>query len=337
MTWLEGLRAEPWRHDFFTTLRRLERSRPEQPRIGHAATRREDYAKLGQNPFFEFPASNLEQATDLGDGRWRILVKFLGLLGPQGALPLTTNEEAKVWLDARDDSFVRFLDLFNHRPLQLFYRAWADSRPIAQHERPAEDRFAAYIGSTIGLGTAIYRDLDTVPDAQKLAHAGLAGPAAKSAVRLEQLFLGVLGLRAEVEEFVGSRLPVEPEDRTRIGGANAGLGSDVMLGATFFSVSDKIRIRLHVADLAEYEKVLPVGALAEPIADLVYFYLGDLLEWEVEPALPAREIRPMRLGRAGRIGWTSWLAPKVSPDDTSERIDARFDLAERLRARRAKG
>ncbi len=337
MTWREDLVAEPWRHDFFLTLRRFERSRADVPRIGRAVTGRDDRVRLGQNPWFEFPASNLEKAEELSDGRWRILVRFLGLLGPQGALPLAETDEAKQWLDERDDAFCRFLDLFNHRPLELFYRAWADSRPIAQAERPDEDRFGAYVGSAIGLGTSLYRDLDTVPDAQKLAHAGLVGPAAKSAVRLEALLLGVLGLEAEIEEFVGSRLPVEVADRTRLGGANSGLGSDVMLGSSFFSVGDKFRIRLHMASLADYERVLPVGDLAEPIADLVFFYLGDAFEWEVEPALPAREVRPMRLGQAGRIGWTSWLAPRISPDDESERIDARFDLAERIRARRMRG
>ena len=36
----------------------------------------------------------------------------------------------------RDDAFPRFLDILNHRFLQLFFRAWADARPVAQHDRP---------------------------------------------------------------------------------------------------------------------------------------------------------------------------------------------------------
>ena len=358
MTWIADLEREPWRFDWFNVLRRLERGHPDLPRIGASATRREDFALLGQNPWLVFPASNVEQVARLDPARYRVISRFLGMTGPQGALPLAVTDEARIWVEGHDDSFPRFLDIFNHRYLQLFYRAWADSRPIAQAERPVarqqvrrplagvaptpapkvvgEDRFHAYLGAMIGLGTPTYHGLDTVPDAQKLAHAGLAGPAAKSAVRLEALFLGVLGLKAEVEEFVGVRLPVEVEDRTRLGRANAALGSDVMLGSTFFSVADKIRIRVSTESLADYERVLPVGDFAEPIADLVYFYLGETLEWELEPALPAREVTPMRLGRSGRVGWTSWLAPRVDPADTGERADARFNLAERVRARRAR-
>ena len=34
---VEGLRAEPWRHDFYAVLRRIERSFPERERIGDGA------------------------------------------------------------------------------------------------------------------------------------------------------------------------------------------------------------------------------------------------------------------------------------------------------------
>ena len=57
--WLEGLEKEPWRHDFFAVLRRLERSHAEKPRIGDSATLREDFVTLGQDPYFAFPASTL--------------------------------------------------------------------------------------------------------------------------------------------------------------------------------------------------------------------------------------------------------------------------------------
>ena len=65
----------------------------DRPRIGDSAARREEYVDLGQDPYLEFPASNLASVTE-EDGRLRIIVKFLGLLGPQGALPLATTDES---------------------------------------------------------------------------------------------------------------------------------------------------------------------------------------------------------------------------------------------------
>ena len=138
----------------------------------------------------DFPASNLSRVESRETRRLRIFVKFLGLLGPQGALPLATTEESLEWFMHARRRFPRFLDLFNHRFLQLFFRAWADARPIAQHDRPKDDRFVAYIGSMIGIGSQPHRDLDAVPDAAKLAFAGLIAPQAKSASRLRSFISG---------------------------------------------------------------------------------------------------------------------------------------------------
>ena len=45
----------------------------------------------------------------------------------------------------------RFFDIFHHRLLTLFYRAWAQGQPTAQHDRPHDDRYAAWLGSAIGV------------------------------------------------------------------------------------------------------------------------------------------------------------------------------------------
>jgi type VI secretion system protein ImpH len=331
VTLFDQLAAEPWRFDFYHVLRQLERANPQSPRIGESAARREEYVDLGQDPYLEFPASNLESAI-VRDGRLKLIVKFLGLLGPQGALPLATTDESLGWLIMRDDAFPRFLDLFNNRFLQLFFRAWADARPIAQHDRPREDRFIAYIGSSIGLGTDPFRDLDSIPDIGKLAFAGLIAPKAKSASRLARFLRGLFGTRIEIDEFVGSWLSFEPGDRTALGGKHATLGRDLLIGSSVFSVEDKIRIRLFVKDFAQYERFLPARGsdLAKPLADAVFFYIGDELDWDVELAIPSGEVKPVKLGLSGRLGWTSWVSPNWATTE-EYRCDARFHLAERLR------
>ena len=154
----------------------------------------------------DFPASNVARVEHNEGKPLKVLVKYLGLLGPQGALPLATTEEAYHYLLAQDDAFSRFLDIFNNRFVQLFFRAWADSRPIVQHDRPAADRFVDYIGSTIGVGSRPYRDLDSVPDAAKLGFAGLLARRPNALRGLRALFADCSMSEAEVEEFVGSRL-----------------------------------------------------------------------------------------------------------------------------------
>ncbi len=71
----------------------------------------------------------------------------------------------------------------------------------------------------------------------------------------------------------------------------------------------------------------------EPLADLVFFYLGEALDWDVELALKASEVVPMKLGSFGQLGWTSWVAPNWASND-EWRCDARFHPAEQMRHKR---
>ena len=59
---LEDIKQEPWRFDFFSAMRRVERSFPDRPRIGDSSSIREEYLSLGQEPYMDFPASNLRGA-----------------------------------------------------------------------------------------------------------------------------------------------------------------------------------------------------------------------------------------------------------------------------------
>jgi type VI secretion system protein ImpH len=330
---LRSLEAEPWRFDYFAVLRLLERLFQDRPRIGDSAALRDEFVMLGQDPFMDFPASNLARFVQRDNKTLKLFVKYLGLLGPQGALPLALTEESYHYLLARDEAFPRFLDLFNHRFIQLFFRAWADSRPIAQHDRPDADRFAAYIGSAIGLGSPPYHGLDTVPDAAKLGFAGLLGAQAKCASRLAGAICGMFDVTAEVEEFVGTRLVLEAAEWTILGVGYYVLGGDALLGRSIFSVQDKIRVRIFTRSLAQYIRFLPTGDLCEPLADLVFFYNGEQLDWDAELAIPAGAAAPTRIGKFGQLGWTTWMAPNWTSMEATRR-DARFHPAERMRLKR---
>jgi type VI secretion system protein ImpH len=335
VTFLRHLKAEPWRFDYFSVLRHLERTFPERPRIGDSAARREEFVQLGQDPYMDFPASNIARVEEHDRKPLTVFVKYLGLLGPQGALPLATTEEVYHYLLAQDDAFPRFLDIFNNRFIQLFFRAWADSRPIVQHDRADADRFIAYIGSAIGVGSKPYQNLDSIPDAVKLQFAGLLGSQAKCASRLAGAICGLFNVKAEVEEFIGTSLVLEATELTRVGEHSSRLGENVLLGRNVFSVQDKFRVIIFTKTLAEYVRFLPTGDLCELLTDLVFFYNGEQLDWDAELALPAGAAEPIRIGRFGQLGWTTWMAPNWTSTEAYRR-DARFHPAERMRHKRTR-
>jgi type VI secretion system protein ImpH len=330
MTYADQLTAEPWRFDLFGVLRRFERENARQPRVGDAETLTDEFVILSQNPYMEFPASTLEGAMRESSGRMRLIARFLGMFGPQGALPLTTTEESYLWLLERDDAFPRFVDIFQRRFLALFYRAWADPRPIAQNDRPDADRFRTYIGSMIGVGSPPYRNVDTISDFAKMEFAGLIASKAKSASRLRSLIAGLFGVKVEVDEFVGSWLSFDAQECTQLGANQSRLGADTILGSSVFSVSDKFRLRVFVKDIVQYEQFLPGSDLAEQVGDAVFLYLGEEFDWDMELAIPAGEITPVRLGQGAKLGWTSWMAPNWSRTDQTIRTDARFHVVSRM-------
>jgi type VI secretion system protein ImpH len=334
MTFRAELVAEPWRFDLLAVLRRLERENSMKPRIGDSRKLADEFVSIGQNPFFEFPDSNIEAVSIEPSGHVRLKARFLGMFGPQGALPLTTTEEAYGWVRERDDAFARFVDIFQRRFLELFFRAWADARPVAQNDRPNEDRFRAYIGSIIGIGTWAFWDKDSISDFAKLEFAGLLASRVKSASRLRSFLKRLLATRVEIEEFVGSWLALDRSERTRLGETRSNVGEDCVCGGSVYTVNEKFRVRVFVRDIEHFRRFLPGSPLALEIADAIFLYVGDEYDWDMELAIPAGEITPVRLGENVRLGWTSWMAPNWSNTDETIRRDARFHVVSRIAEQR---
>jgi type VI secretion system protein ImpH len=322
-------------YDLFRVLREFERSANDKPRIGDSSVLAEEIVNLAQDPYLDFPDSNLAKLDAAPNGTPRLFSKFLGYFGPQGALPLATTEEAFHWL-VRDPSFPRFTDIFSNRFRQLFFRAWADARPIAQHDRPENDRFASYIGSFAGIGSPASVKRDEVEDIAKLPFAGLVASRIKGARRLAQLLRGVFHLDVSIVERVGSWLLFEPSDQMAVGARGSSLGMDTFLGIRSYSINDKFRITINTTSLEQYSELLPSGTLAGRLADLVFFHVGYRYEYDVELGLPAKLAPPTKLGMSGQLGWTSWIAPKpVADGDETYLRDARFNLSERRSAAKA--
>lgn len=313
----QQLEEEPYRFDFLNLMRELERESADKPRIGRSAVLKQEVVTVGQDPFVAFPASNVSAFEVEPDKPPNLRTRFLGFFGPQGALPLLTTIEALRWENGKDDSFTRFVDIFATRYLQLFFRAWADARPIVQFDRPEEDRFANYLGSFIGIGTAPYQDRDHVPDIAKYPYAGVMASRVKSASRLQQVLEGVLDVDISIREREGMWLDFEDGDLTRMGRKGT-LGQDSYAGSRIYSINDKAVIEIRTENLNEYKTFLPGGEMFTRLADLVHFYLGDQVDFDVELALPRAAVPAAQLGRTGQLGWTSWSAVPVNEGETSD-------------------
>ncbi len=147
------LEQEPFSFGFYAAMRLIECQSPHKPRIGHTLKPVDDSVRLGQTPSLRFSPSTLAEFDFRKRPTPQLKVYFQGLFGPNGPLPLHLTEYARQRIKhAHDPALVEFLDLFHHRFLSLFYRAWADKEPTVQMDRSGRDRFAFYVGSLCGLG-----------------------------------------------------------------------------------------------------------------------------------------------------------------------------------------
>src|SRR4249919_1134562 len=173
LTFLLDVAREPYRYDFYQTLRRLECLYDEKPRWGEALRPVDEPVRLGQDPDLSFAPAPLAAFESNGGRPPRLQVRLFGLFGPNGPLPLHITEYARERLRlAGDPTLSRFCDIFHHRFLALFYRAWAQAQPHVNRDRPNEDRFTVYVGSLLGMASAPFRDRDRLPDLAKFFHVG---------------------------------------------------------------------------------------------------------------------------------------------------------------------
>lgn len=320
-----ALADAPWSFDFFQALRRIEALWPELPRLGTALRPGEEPVRMSQEASMAFAPSTLSAFDPpADDGPPRLEQRFFGLLGPNGPLPLHLTEYARERLLHRDDpTLVRFLDLFHHRLALLFYRAWAQSRPTVQHDRPAEDRFALYVGALAGYASPATYDRDAVPDHAKRFFVGHLARSAKNAEGLASILQGFFGLPARVEQLTLGWLDLPPEEQTVLGrspDAAVPLGMGVIVGRRARDVQTRFRVVLGPMDLDRYRDFLPGGASLERVADWVRNYVGYEFEWQLQLVLARDEVPGIQLGRESQLGWTTWLGARPSPTDADDLV-----------------
>lgn len=328
---LRAVHDAPAGFDFYALLRRVDSLRRAWPRTGEAARPRQEALRLAQAPELDFAPAPLHalQWPASGSARTapRLVVRFFGLLGPMGPMPLHFTEVVRErLLHEGDSTLAHFLDLFHHRLLSLFYRAWAQAQPVVHLDRPADDRFRIWLGALAGAP----RDSGALPAAALAHHAGWLTARSRHPEMLEKVVGQFFGVRARVEEHVGQWLPIAAEDRTRLSFARnraeraavppAGLGRSANAGSRVWD--RQYRFRLHIGPLthAQVLAFLPGGEAWPRLLHWVRLLAGREMQWELQLDLAPGEQPPPRLGRVAaqspRLGLTSRIG-RSAPGEAS--------------------
>jgi type VI secretion system protein ImpH len=302
--------------NFFQAVRLLALISPERPGLGAAEHPSEEVVRFRVRPSLSFPASAIH-AVDVDHDPPTMTVEFFGLVGMQGALPLHYTEHILARATARDYAMANFLDLFNHRLLSLFYRAWEKhSFPVRYQLGVARHQscgITEYLLSFIGLNTPGLQTRHCISDEALLRYAGLIAQAPHSASALANALSDYFGIEVEIEQFVGCWHNIADEDRCDLQGegGNNCLGLGAIAGDAAWDPHAGLRIRLGPLSLLRFLSFLPGGDAAQPLVEITRLFAGVVPQIEWQPVLRAAEVPMCRLGDDSpvgpRLGWTAWL------------------------------
>lgn len=320
---LEALRNAPHRFGFVQAMRRLECVYKNYERFGRSQRPVSEVpVRLGQDIGLHFEAATLTEFGSRKEGVLPVLKqRFFGLFGPNGPMPIHLTEYIHERIHKhRDHTLVGFADMFHHRMVCLFYRAYANTEPTISFDRPESDRFSTYVGSLSGLGMPAQHGRDAMPDLAKWYYTGFLSNQCKSAEALRALLADYFRLGVSIEQFVGEWLDILPVDLTRLGDSRrtGELGISTVLGSKVWSCQHKFRIRLGPLSLTEYVSLLPSGHRLAQLIAIIRNYNGDELSWDVMLVLKKAEVPKARLGANTLLGWTSWLGARPSAQDADD-------------------
>lgn len=316
---------EPYRFEFFQAVRLLEKIVTDGKPVGRDSMPVQEIARFRSRIALDFPASEIheirETDSDL-DGRKKIelLVNFMGLVGPSGVLPIHYTELVLDRIRHRDTAMWAFLDIFTHRAVSMFYRAWSKYRFPVGYER-GEDGFTPYLFDFAGLGSSGLRGRMSLPDETLLPYGGLIAQKPHSNNSLENILSDYFGIKAKIRQFFGQWLTLEPADLTRLGARNSTLAVNAIAGTKVWDQQSKFRVCLGPLDFKQFQAFLPNGSAHRALGSIVRFMVGLEVDFDVQLILSAKQVPSTvlttRAVRRPMLGWTSYL--KTAPFKKDDR------------------
>jgi type VI secretion system protein ImpH len=255
-------------------------------------------------------------------------VNFMGLVGNSGVLPHHYSRRVLAEGKKGRGPLRDFLDIFQHRLVSLFYRAWEKARFFVPFERGERDPVSARLFDLVGLQTETLRGRLGVPDEDLLFYAGLLGLQQRNAASLERIIEDYLQVPVEVQQFVGSWYPLNEESQCRLDDEvdemTPGLGEHTVVGDEIWDPQARVRLRIGPLSRDRYEDFLPGGAAHGPLKTLTTFVSDDQFDFEAQLVLNREDVPPVVLGgedgSATPLGYSTWIRTRPFIRDADETI-----------------
>ncbi len=298
---------EPWKSSFITAMRVVSAKSPHLPLPSKATRPQLECFRLGQVSSLEFSPREIHSITYQGE-KVHINLFSLGVWGPNGALPIHLSELAKSRNRAADNALTDFTNIFHHRALSQFYRAWYLAQDTATLDRKEDELYSYYIGNLIGFDSKKL-DARILPVHSQLA----AIPHLIREARNPDGLIGALTfyfqLPFKLVEYVSQWLTLPEEETSRLSGFDYAcfLGKGAILGSTVQDYQHKFRLLIGPLTLKQYLGFSPWGSGMPVLREWVRRFIGFEFAWDVQLILLANEIPQATLDGTHQLGYATWL------------------------------
>jgi len=362
----DKLNSEPYRFGFFQAARLLQGLVSKLPGkdsngiVGHDVSPLEESVKFSAFPSLKFASSEVvkisSRLVDTGtDGKSKtdpinqseMQVSFMGLTGQSSVLPIYLTELEITRTRDKDYALKQFYDLFNHRAISFFYRAWEKYRLPASYERAKleahvnnrpnsgansklkSDPITANLQAIIGIsGDSLQRQL-SVDVEDMLFYAGFFATPNRSASALSAALSEILDIPVVVNQFKGEWVSLLEEDRMQLPyfplkGKNNCLGVDTVIGDEVFTVEGKFQLEVGPLNSQQFESLQPGSRGQEALKKFTRLFVGDSFQFDLKYVLNDDAILNWELSSEHhslpRLGLNTWLLPENLDDATREII-----------------
>ena len=323
----EMLERDPYSVQFFQAVRLLERLYPDRRPVGLFVSPGSEVVRFSSFPTFSFPASELQGLEKGKDGQMKMSVNFMGLCAAVGSLPHVYTDFLLERAKAKDRGPGEFFDLFNHRIISLFYRAWQKYRFYVAYERTGagDDVISTRLLDLIGLGTKGLPRRMEIADEACLYYTGLLSQRRPTAQGLKQLLEDYFEIPVEILQFTGTwnRLPPENQSFLRDAGMFCErLGMGTIVGDEVWDQHGTVTVRLGPMTFERYRQFLPGADAYRDLRAWLRFYANREFDFIVQLVLEREETPGMELGiigpHASRLGLVSWVKNRPLHRDPDE-------------------
>ena len=226
--------------------------------------------------------------------RVEVTINLLSLAGIQGPLPTPYTELIIDRLKQKDMGLNDFLDIFNHRLAQLYYKIYKKYTPGFDLCPPDKSMFGKTVLSISGINFSYTLD-QKMSNRIFLKYAGILWQRPRSLIGLEQILSDFFKIKVRIHSFQGRFEKIDEQDWTIIGhqGKNSSLGITTIIGQKAWITSSHLRLEFGPFDettakyflgssvvceffwyRAERNNSLLVGVEAQPITVLSAYRLA---------------------------------------------------------------